>query len=124
MYFHVLIETSEKIAKAAYKQHFELDKPDTSAVEQEVVEPYLRGQKFQFDGYFMSPADIKRIVVKSTERSTSELSDVENSIVTPGLVSYTSRQDIFHYDNYSKDITKEVLTLAQIGFRDSEPALV
>src|SRR5262249_24092608 len=109
MYFHVLIETSEKIPKTTeYKQYYELDKEELDAVEREVIETFLRGQSFQFDGYFMSSGDIKRIVVKSTERSTSQLSDYENSIDRPGIISFTSKQDVFHYDKYTKDITKEV----------------
>ena len=115
MYFHVLLETAEKNPKTnSYKQHFELDKPEIDIVEREVIEPFLRGQKFQFDGYFMSSGDIKRIVVKSTERSTSQLSDHENSIIRPrGLISSTSRQDIFWLDKYAKDITKEVFASVQ-----------
>lgn len=112
MYFQVLIETSEKLANT-YRQHFELDKPELVMVESETIEPFLRGLDFQFDGYFLSPRDIKRIVVKSTDRTTSELSDYENSIHRPGVISFTSRQDILRINKYAKDITKEVFASVQ-----------
>ena len=111
MFYQVLIETSEKVGKHGnYKQFFELDKTDLSEIEDDIVVPYLQGRKFQFDGYFMQPNEIKRIVVKQTQRTTSELSDSEND--NRSLI-FTSRKDIVAYDKYTTDITKQVFSDSQ-----------
>ena len=114
MFYQVLIETSEIIEKHGnYKQFFELDKTDLSEIEDDVVVPYLQGRTFQFDGYFMQPNEIKRIVVKQTQKTTSELSDYENDNRSPGILIFTSRQDIVAYDEYTTDITKQVFSNSQ-----------
>lgn len=95
MYFHVIIETSEVLEPGRYREYFEFDRQELETVERDVIEPYLREERFQFDGYFISPEDIKRIVVKSTERTTSDLAEHENSKPRPrGLIVFTSRPDL------------------------------
>ena len=114
MFYQVLIETSEKAGKNGdYERFFELDKTDLSEIEDDVVVPYLQGRKFQFDGYFMQPDEIKRIVVKQTQKTTSELSDYENDNRSPGILIFTSRKDIVAYDKYTTDITKQVFSNSQ-----------
>ena len=114
MFYQVLIETSEKAGKNGdYERFFELDKTDLSEIEDDVVVPYLQGRKFQFDGYFMQPDEIKRIVVKQTQKTTSELSDYENDNRSPEILIFTSRKDIVAYDKYTTDITKQVFSNSQ-----------
>lgn len=114
MFYQVLIEISEKVGKSGnYKQLFELDKTDVVEIENDVVIPYLKGNRFQFDGYFLNANEIKRIVVKETERTTEELSKYENDNMSPGIIMYISREDIVSYDNHTKDITKKVFSSAE-----------
>lgn len=114
MFYQVLIETSEKVGKNGnYKQHFELDKTDLNEIEDDVVVPYLQGKQFQFDGYFIKAVDVKRIIVKKTEKSTQILSDHENSTMPAGIIMFISRKDIVSYDKYATDITKQVFSSAK-----------
>ena len=114
MYYQVLVEVSERVGKSGnYKQHFELDKTDLSEIEDDVIVPYLKGEQFQFDGYFIQANEVKRIVVKETERTTSECSKEANENMSPGIIMYVSREDIVSYDKYTKDITKKVFSSAQ-----------
>ena len=114
MYYQVLVEISEKIGKnGTYKQLFELDKLDTVEIENDVIVPYLQGNKFQFDGYFIKADEVKRIVVKETERTTEDLSKYENDNMSPNIIMFISREDIVSYDNHAKDITKKVFANAQ-----------
>lgn len=114
MYYQVLIETSEKVGKSGdYKRLFELDKEDLSEIENDIITPYLQGAKFQFNGYFINASEVKRIIVKETEKTTSELSRHENDNMSPGIIMYISREDIVSYDNYTKDITKQVFSNVQ-----------
>lgn len=109
MYFHVLIETNEKVGKTSKnKQYFELDKIDLSEVEDRVIEPFLRGEDFQFDGYFLRKSEIKRISIKKTEKTTQDLSQYENTHMPSGILMIVHPSDIVSQEKYTQDITKEV----------------
>ena len=109
MYFQVVIETSEKIGKQSKnKQYFELDKTDLTDIETRVLVPFFRGEDFQFDGYFLSKAEVKRIAIKQTDKSASELSRYENDHMPSNVIMFVSPRDIVRYEKYSKDITNEV----------------
>ncbi len=114
MFYQVLVEISEIVGKnGKYKQLFELDKTDIPEIENEVVIPYLQGKKFQFDGYFVHANEVKRIVVKQTEKTTEELSKFENNNMSPGIIMFVSREDIVSYDKHTTDITKQIFSSAQ-----------
>lgn len=114
MFYQVLIETSEKFGKnGRYKEHFELDKIDISEIENDVIIPYLKGNQFQFNGYFLQAKEVKRIAIKQTEKTTDILSKYENDNMPDGLVMYVSRESIVSYDKYTTDITKQTFSNAQ-----------
>jgi predicted nucleotide-binding protein len=114
VFYQVLVETSEKVGKSGnYKQLFELDKTDISEIEDDVVIPYLQGKKFQFDGYFVHANEVKRIVVKQTEKTTEVLSQYANDNMSPGIIMIVSREDIVRYDQQATDITKQVFSSAE-----------
>lgn len=114
MYYHVLIETKDKIAKSqANKQYFELDKTNLQEIKDEVVIPYLDKRGFQFDGYFLEYKDIVRVVVKESEKTSKIYSQHANANIAPGIFMHILPQDIVEDDEYTKDITKEV-------FKDSK----
>lgn len=105
MFYQVLIEDKEN------KKMYELDKDSKETILDEVVVPYLQKQGFQFDGYFLDPEDINRIIIKETEITTKELSKYENDNMPTGLIMYVDRKDILGYDDYTRDITKEMFAL-------------
>ncbi|WP_417355997.1 TIR domain-containing protein [Flavobacterium sp.] len=107
MYYHVLIETK------ADKQYFELDKINLDEIENDFIIPYLKEKKFQFDGYFLQPTEIIRLVIKSSEKTSKEYSKYENDNMPIGVISYVYPQHIISYnkyDKYTKDITKEIFS--------------
>lgn len=114
MFYQILIETNDKVGKSQNnKQLYELDKTNLLEIEEDVIIPYLRKEQFQFDGYFIQPKNILRIVVKETERTTKEYSKYENDNMSSGIIMFISDEDIFHYDKYTKDITKQVFASAR-----------
>ena len=114
MYYQVLIETNEKVGKSkTNRQYFELDKANLLEIEEDIIVPYLKKEQFQFDGYFLNPKDIARVVVKETERTTNEYSKYENEHMSPNVIMYISPEDIVSYDKYAKDITKQVFSNAK-----------
>lgn len=112
MYYQVLIETKEKAGrlKVSNRQLFELDKTNLLEIEEDIIMRYLQNKEFQFDGYFLKPSDIVRIVVKQSEKTTKEYSVYENDNMPAGVIMYVSPQDTFSYDKYMTDITKDIFT--------------
>ena len=109
MYFQVLIETNEKVGRSGKnKQYFELDKSDLAEIEERVIGPFFRGEDFQFDGYFLSKSEVKRIAIKRTEKTTQELSQYENDHMPSGVIMFVRPSDIVNYTKYTQDITNEV----------------
>jgi hypothetical protein len=109
MFYHVVIETTEKIGKhGANKSYFELDRTDLSEVEERVVRPFLAKTDFQFDGYFLRHGEIRRIAVKETDKSSKQLSERANNELPPGVLIYISPSDAISSDEYSRDITNKV----------------
>ncbi|TXL65049.1 DNA-binding protein [Cerasibacillus terrae] len=106
MYYQVLIETINDKTKEP-KEIYELDIPSKNSVLNETVLPYLLNKEFQFNGYFLDPKNIQRIIIKTTDKSARELSQYENDHMEPGLIMYVSPEDIIGYDNYTNDVTKE-----------------
>lgn len=114
MFYHVLIETNEKIGKSkTNKQIFEIDRTDKELLLSDVIIPFVKKEDFQFNGYFINAKDVVRLMVKTTEKSARELSQYENEHMPAGILMYVSPQDIFGYDKYTKDITKEILDEAK-----------
>lgn len=114
MYYQTQIETSEKIGKSGQnKQLFELDKTDLDEILDDIIIPYMQKEKFQFDGYFVDPKDVKRLVIKETQKTTEELSKYENDNMSQNVFMFISKSDIVSFDNYAKDITKEVFKKAE-----------
>lgn len=114
MYYQILIETNEKVGRSkTNKQYYELDKTNLLEIEEDIIIPYLNKTEFQFDGYFLKPSEIARVVVKESQKTTKEYSHYENKNMSPGIIMYISAEDILDYDQYVNDITKQVFTNAK-----------
>lgn len=92
---------------------YELDKTSKEEVIEDFLEPYLKGEEFLFDGYMVNPKNIGRFLVKETEQTTSILAKHEQNNLPEGLIMVVTRQDIFSYEEYTKDITREMLEMAK-----------
>jgi len=111
MYYQILIETNEKVGKSkTNRQYFELDKTNLLEIEEDIIVPYLNNKEFQFDGYFLKPSDIARVVVKQSEMTTKQYSEYENNNMSPGIIMYISPEDTVDYDQHMTDITKQIFT--------------
>ncbi|MHC5310961.1 TIR domain-containing protein [Myroides sp. LJL116] len=120
MYYHVLIETKEKIGKSqTNRQYLELDKTNLQEIEDDIIIPYLEKQVFQFDGYFLEHKDIIRVVVKESELTSKECSRHANDSLGPGIIMYISPEDTVKGDKYTNDITKEVFKNSQEYIKSS-----
>jgi predicted nucleotide-binding protein len=114
MYYQVLIETAEKDGKKQQnKEYYELDKTSKQEIIETILIPFIQGTQFQFDGYFLTQKDVKRLVVKTTEKTTKELSQYENDHMSPGILMFITDEMIVNYDKYTKDISKEIIAEAR-----------
>ncbi len=109
MYFHVIIETNEKIGKSGQnKEYFELDKKDIHEIESRIIVPFINGTTFQFNGYFLKPTNIIRLVVRSTKLSSDELVSIEYQD-SNGFIMVIYANHVVQYDKHSIDLTSEVM---------------
>ncbi|MFD4931835.1 TIR domain-containing protein [Peribacillus butanolivorans] len=106
MYYHVLIRA--KVGKES-EDMLEMDIKNKAKVLQDVVFPYLADEEFMFDGYFIQRKNIERIVIKLSEQSAKDSAAYESKQnIQSNLFMHISPQDIFNYDEYTVDITKEL----------------
>lgn len=111
MYYQVMIESKEVVKNQ--RRIYELDVTEKQKIFDYILIPYLKNEKFQFDGYFLSPKLINRIVIKSTDKTTRELSNYENNNMEPGVIFYVSPHDILDYDEHCIDITRDLMDEAR-----------
>lgn len=110
MYYHLLIETSEKIGKSKTNRIVtDIDRTDLNLIIEEVIIPYQKGQEFVVNGFVLVKKNIIRLKVISTDKSARELSEYENAHMPAGVIMYISPEDILSYDKYITDITTQVL---------------
>lgn len=110
MYYHLLIETSEKIGKSKTNRIVtDIDRTDLNLIIEEVIIPYKKGEEFVVNGFVLVKKNIIRLKVISTDKSARELSEYENAHMPAGVIMYISPEDILSYDKYITDITMQVL---------------
>ena len=109
MFYQVKIEIPDKSSKSGIKEMFELDKTDLAEIKEDIIVPFLNKEEFQFDGYFVNPRDVKRLIIKETDDSVKVFSKYENDNMPSGVIMYISPSDIISYDQYTRDITKDVI---------------
>jgi len=109
MYYHVIIETNEKIGKnKKNKQIFEFDKTDINEIKTDIIAPYISGNEFQFDGYFLNPSQIIRIVVKESEKTADQLVKISYDNLGPGIIVIITKESVINGNKYTNDITKTI----------------
>lgn len=108
-YYHTSIHQ-----KNAFKPFYELDSENRDEIIEKVIIPYIRNEKIHFDGYFIEPESIDRIVIKQSSITS------KNFIETVNFEWYKTRtaammgpEDIMRDAKYATDITKNMFTLAE-----------
>ncbi len=109
MYYHVKLEILDKSKQSGIKEIFELDKSDLSEIRNDIIEPFLKKNEFQFNGYFIKPNTVKRLLIKETKKSVKVYAQYENDNLPSNVIMYISPSSILSYDKYTKDITKDVI---------------
>jgi len=63
MYYHVLIETKEKISKSqTNRQYFELDKTNLQEIKDDIIIPYLEKKDFNLMDIFLNIKTLQELL--------------------------------------------------------------
>lgn len=115
-YFHTGIHT-----KNAFRDVYELDTSSQQEIIEEVIIPFLKGEKIHFDGYFIEPESIDRINIKRSHISAKEfLENEEKKAQRAGTVCMIRASDIMNYEGYTTDITKIMFSLAKQKLKEEK----
>lgn len=118
MFYHVLVETNEKIKYGMNRQYYEFDIKDKNKLLEKFVIPYLKEQPLRIDGYVLK--EICRFVVTRSDLESTTIHKIRqeernNRLRDPDVLDIWrySRKDAAKDQEYSKDITDELLEEAQ-----------
>ena len=104
MKYHALIKTAET------DELYEFDHDSLENIKESIVTPYLRNQEFQFDGYFIEPSKVKRLVITETDMTSDQcVSDAYNRLSSGIIMIIGAKDCVFGDDRYARDITKKTL---------------
>ena len=118
MFYHVLVETNEKDKNGNNRQYHELDIEDKEKVLEKFAVRHLKGQPLSVDGYLINNAC--RFVVTQSELNTEAIRkikqnelDIKQKILRVYSSFRYSREIVSRDEQYTKDITDEILEEAQ-----------
>lgn len=108
MKYHVLIKTNET------DEIYEFDYDDLEYIKTNIVIPYLKNVEFQFDGYFIEPSKVKRLIISGTELLSKQCVSDAYDRLGDGIITIINPEHcVFGNDRYSKDLTRGVLQNAK-----------
>ena len=115
-YYHILIQSNESGEK-----YYELDKTDLSEIKEEIVIPYIKGEQFMFDGYFLDKSKVKRIIIGESKYSSKAYVAREEADLPDPIFMTVSRLGIVTNADYTKKITGRILKECQSLLKGTTP---
>lgn len=113
MYYHVIVETNEKVGKAGKNRTYtELDATDLDEINRRIVFPAVAHDSIHFDGYFLKRESITRIAIKQSTEKSDDLVALAYSKLSPNVFVVIKAEDIVNNAAYTKDITQSVFATA------------
>lgn len=124
MYYHILIETNEKVGKAKQNKIItEIDMENKDEIVTDILIPYLEGTEIVFNGYFLNKKDIIRLKIVTTEQTGKKLIEDKTRSMPAGVLYCASQRDIFTFDDYITDVTKVLLSEAREKIDNPVPVI-
>lgn len=115
MYYHVIVETTEKNKKQDFERCYELNCPQIEPIIEDIVTPYTKKQQIYIDGKYIDYSKIRSLKVKKSEQHLRDLVDVAQRTVPSNVFIVYTQNAIVNNDSYVTDITKEtVKSIAEI----------
>lgn len=113
MYYHAIVETTEKNRKGCYERHYVMDSENSEDIIDDIVFPYSKNEKIYIDGMYIDTENIRSLKIKSSEKPLAELCDIAQRTVGPRFLFVYTALSILNSDNYVTDITRS--TLKSVG---------
>lgn len=112
MYYHAIVETTDKNKKGDYERCYELDSTDLTEVIELIVQPYTKNEQIYINGRYIDRQKIRLLKIKSSDKPLEHLREIAQKTVKPGLLIVYTTISIVNNDKYVADITKDVLKSA------------
>lgn len=109
MYYHAIVETTDKNKKGDYERCYELDCTDLNDMIELIVKPYSKNEQIYINGRYIDRNKIRLLKIKSSEKKLEELRDIAQSTVSSRISFIYTPIVIVNGEKYVVDITKEVL---------------
>lgn len=109
MYYHAIVETTDKNKKGDYEQCYELGNTNLDEIKELIVKPYTRHEQIYINGRYIERQKIRLLKIKSSESPLAELRDIAQRSVSPGVLFVYTEIMIVNSEKYVNDITKDVL---------------
>jgi len=115
-YYHLLIEVYE-----FGRRYYELDKIDLSEIKEEIVIPFLKGERFMFDGYFFEKSEVERILIRESAYTSQMYADTLNKAYPDDPISFERKDIVSDEDKYTTDITRRILKECKSLLLEAKP---
>jgi predicted nucleotide-binding protein len=109
MFYHVIVETTDKNKKGDYERCYELDCTNLDDIVDLVVRPYSKNDQIYVNGRYINRGNIRLLKIKSSEQSLKVLREVAQNAVSRGVFFVYTAITIVNGDKYVTDITKDIL---------------
>ncbi|HHP5617174.1 TPA: TIR domain-containing protein [Bacillus cereus] len=97
---------------------YELDSLNQNEIIENVIMRYMRNERMHFDGYFIDPESVDRVVIKQSAITSKEFVDNVSYEWHQGRTpTLAVPKDIMDNDYYATDITKSLFALAEDRLR-------
>lgn len=109
MYYHAIVETTDKNKKGDYERYYELNCKNLDEIVELIVQPYSGNEQVYVDGRHIDRQKIRLLKVKSSEKTLDELRDIAQNAVSRNIGFVYTHIAIVNSEKYVTDITKDVL---------------
>lgn len=113
MYYHVIVETTERKKNNNYERIYELDNNKIDDITKLIIQPYLNKENIYIDGMYIQADKIRSLKIKSSQKPTKELRDIAQKNVPYNAFIFHTQTSVVNSEKYVTDITKE--TLRSVG---------
>lgn len=116
MYYHVRIDYYDSKLKCN-QTLFDFDKSDEQVLRRDVIEPYLKNSRFNFNGVWLnaSNSEVRQLRIYRSERKIEECKQIANSTIRYAICRYNSSEDLLpckglveEYTNIINDVLKQL----------------
>lgn len=113
MYYHAIVESTDKDKKGNYERCYELDCKNLDDIINLIVRPYSKNEQIYINGMYIDRQKVRLLKIKSSEKPLAELRDIAQSTVGRGVFFVYTEISVVNNDKYVTDITKD--TLKSVG---------